>query len=136
MGRGWFGPRSEEYREAQRQLMLGRKITWCDKLSEAHLGNKHSEETKRKMRGPRGPMRDRVGRGKFANGYIYLLLPWTTTKLMEHHVVWVMHHGPIPKGMIIHHKNETKQDNRIENLELMIDGDHRRHHLRRRHYGL
>ena len=49
MGRGWFGARSEEYREAQRQLMLGREITWCDKLSESHLGNRHSEETKRKM---------------------------------------------------------------------------------------
>ena len=24
-------------------------------MSDAHIGNKHSEETKRKMRGPRGP---------------------------------------------------------------------------------
>ncbi|KKL25185.1 hypothetical protein LCGC14_2407810, partial [marine sediment metagenome] len=89
----------------------------------------HSERTKQRMRGPRGRMRDRVGRGKYANGYIYVILSWTATKLMEHHVVWVMHHEPIPKGMIVHHKNENKQDNRIENLELMIDGDHRRHHF-------
>ena len=46
MSRGWFGPRSAEYRNLQRQRMLGRKITWCDKLSEAHRGQFLPNEAK------------------------------------------------------------------------------------------
>ena len=36
-----------------------------------------------------------------------------------HRKVWEEHHGPIPKGMVIHHKNSDKLDNRIENLEMI-----------------
>ena len=37
----------------------------------------------------------------------------------EHRKVWEEHHGLIPSGMNIHHINQNKLDNRIENLKLV-----------------
>ena len=37
---------------------------------------------------------------------------------MIHRLVWEMHYGKIPKGMVIDHINRNKTDNRIENLRL------------------
>jgi hypothetical protein len=35
-----------------------------------------------------------------------------------HRVIWEMHYGKIPDGLIIDHINQNKGDNRIENLRL------------------
>jgi len=42
----------------------------------------------------------------------------------EHRLVWEEAHGPIPKGYIIHHKNGKRDDNRLENLELVHISKH------------
>lgn len=36
-----------------------------------------------------------------------------------HRIVWHALNGPIPKGMVINHKNGIKDDNRLENLEMV-----------------
>ena len=41
-----------------------------------------------------------------------------------HRLIYEEHYGEIPKGHIVHHKNENKLDNRIENLELMTKKEH------------
>lgn len=52
------------------------------------------------------------------NGYAY-----------EHLLVWVSAGNPMPApGELLHHDNEDKQDNRIENLKLETRGDHNAHH--------
>ena len=48
--------------------------------------------------------------------------------LLAHRYIWEQQNGPVPAGMLVHHINHNKIDNRIENLELMSPGDHSRHH--------
>jgi hypothetical protein len=47
----------------------------------------------------------------------------------EHVLVWEQHHGmPLPPGLEIHHVNEDKLDNRIENLRAVTRLEHKRLH--------
>ena len=43
-----------------------------------------------------------------------------------HRDVWEFYRGPIPSGYDIHHMNEDKRDNRIENLECLPKAEHTR----------
>lgn len=36
---------------------------------------------------------------------------------------------PLVRGEIVHHKNEDRSDNRVDNLELTNGRDHSRHHM-------
>lgn len=47
-----------------------------------------------------------------------------------HKMVYEFYNGPIPKGYVVHHKNEKKHDNSIDNLMLMSAKEHRILHMR------
>lgn len=45
-----------------------------------------------------------------------------------HRVEWQKHHGDIPKGCVIHHKDENKLNWDIDNLELITRSEHLKKH--------
>ncbi len=73
---------------------------------------------------------------KFADGYYDIKAPpeypgklYRHGRILMHHYVWWQHTGTtVPKGYVIHHKNGDRGDNRLENLELMLWGDHTKLH--------
>jgi len=46
----------------------------------------------------------------------------------EHRLVWERAHGPIPKGMEIHHKDGNRSNNALTNLQLVTPQEHARIH--------
>lgn len=60
----------------------------------------------------------------------YVLVGLNGKKIMAHRIIWEMHNGPIPKGMFIDHINGIKDDNRIENLQLVTS----KQNLQRKNY--
>lgn len=52
------------------------------------------------------------------NNYVYL-----HRAIMENHL-----ERQLNDDEVVHHKNENKHDNRLENLEVMLVGDHERFH--------
>lgn len=48
----------------------------------------------------------------------------------EHRLIWEKLFGPIPKGMVLHHRDENRLNNDPANLELIDIKTHRRIHSR------
>lgn len=57
------------------------------------------------------------------NGYYSLTVD---DRCLMHRYVWQHYNGAIPDGYDIHHLNENKADNRIENLECLPKSEHTR----------
>ena len=59
-----------------------------------------------------------------SNGYQRVTVSHTPTKcIWSHHLIWETFMGEIPEGKIINHKNEKKDDNRLENLEVVTKSE-------------
>ena len=76
----------------------------------------------------------KVGNRYKADGYVCIILPLndffepTSNKghIKEHRLVMAQHLGRnLHRWEIVHHKNHIKDDNRIENLQLMSDDRHK-----------
>lgn len=88
------------------------------------------------------------GRIKRCNGYIKILLPnhprsddngyvLEPIVVMERHIGRLMRYYGFNKGKneVVHHINERKNDNRIENLQLMTNSEHLRYHRQKNSRG-
>ena len=51
------------------------------------------------------------------------------TKTSAQRYVWQKHNGSIEKGLHVHHKDEDKSNNDIENLELLSPKEHSKKHF-------
>lgn len=57
------------------------------------------------------------------NGYYASTI---NNRILMHRYVWEFYNGKIPTGYDIHHLNNKKYDNRIENLECLSKSEHTR----------
>jgi len=64
-----------------------------------------------------GPKKDTVAGCFKQDGYRDVRCFNTVEK--EHRIVWKLHFGEIPEGLVIDHINNNRSDNRIENLRLV-----------------
>ena len=89
-------------------------------------GNIIAEPSTGKVFATRGPGGVKLGQpkelgGTVINGYKTVSIRNGTTKLQcrVHRIIWISVHGVLPDGYCIDHINNDKQDNRIENLQLL-----------------
>ena len=54
---------------------------------------------------------------KLPSGYVRVRI--NKKRIMAHRIIWEMHYGKIPDSLQIDHINGVKDDNRIENLQLV-----------------
>ena len=54
----------------------------------------------------------------------------------EHRVIWEKIFGPIPEGCVIHHVDGNGRNNRLDNLMLMTQAQHKELHARLRREGV
>jgi hypothetical protein len=90
-------------------------------------------ETGRRYKGPLNP-RWKGGKSITKQGYIMVRIPWSSpyfpmaisrNRVPEHRLVMAEHLGRcLSRLENVHHKNGVRNDNRLENLELISKADH------------
>ena len=106
-------------------------------LRRVNTGKKVSTETRKKISEAK-KIKGSGHKKKRDDGYIIVYYPThpNSTKdgyIMEHHLVMEKHIGrPIRKDEVVHHKNHIRDDNRLENLQLMTFKEHASLHMKER----
>lgn len=66
----------------------------------------------------RGFMRSGCRAGTLNKGYLWVRSNKIGQTMSVHRIIWEMHNGPVPDGMVVDHIDRNKLNNRIENLRL------------------
>lgn len=79
------------------------------------------------------------GGKSMSHGYVYVYAPghpratFNKNRVFEHILVWEKAHGQLlPDGLVVHHLNGIKTDNRAENLIAITQCEHMRLHRNQR----
>ena len=70
-------------------------------------------KTKRSQRSPKGSRAGTLNK----TGYERILIDKRLS--LSHRLIYIMHEGDIPEGLVIDHKNGIRNDNRIDNLRVV-----------------
>ncbi len=114
-----------------------RKIGLANKGNNNAKGHKKTEESKQRLRiinSGRNHPQWKGGRTK-SRGYVYIFSPNHPNKnnrdyVFEHRIVMEIHLGRyLTKDEVVHHINEKRDDNRIENHQLFSSkSEHQKYH--------
>lgn len=104
---------------------------YCNQQCQGFFKKKPKAEKKPKVRRALIPGTDSrwasAYRSHHPNGYVILtlLIDGVRYQRMEHVVIWERERQQlVPPGFVIHHRNDVRNDNRIENLFCMTQRDH------------
>lgn len=124
--------KTHDYPTTDKQREVWRQIGFNGKGKHLSFETRKKISEARKVKG--------VGHSKHrADGYVSVYYPShpMATKdgfVMEHHLVMEKHIGRhIEKDEVVHHINGIRDDNRLENLQLMTFKEHAALHMRMRH---
>lgn len=112
------------------------KNNYCSRkcYGESRVGMKLSEATKKKMSDRhRGELNHEWKGGRYVgkDGYVKVRDIESKKYIREHQLVMEKHIGrKLVKGEVVHHINQVKTDNRLENLRLMSISEHMKLHRR------
>ncbi len=119
---------------------LGKKLpeSQKEKIGQKSRGRKMSKSARSKIsqsaRRRVGSLNNRWKGGKFVNSKGHIIIPWQRKRRALHRVIWEIIHGyALRDDDIIHHKNGSPADNRIETLQLMTSSEHTSLHKRKIH---
>ena len=114
------------------------KISIANKGKKYALGSKRTEEQKEKLRVAK--LKKGVGhKTTRKDGYVSIYFPDHPKSskdgyIMEHILVMECYIGRwLKDDEVVHHKNKIRNDNRIENLQLMTFKEHAGFHMKERH---
>jgi len=125
-----FKAHTPETRERIRQTLTGVKHPpeRVQANSLGHKGKRYGEAWAAARRGHPAPNHVPVGhRRKVKGAYWQIKCPDGRFRY-EHRVVWEAAHGPLPRGLAVHHINHDGFDNRLENLVAITPSEHSKHH--------
>ena len=121
----------------QKEMCCG--VVGCDKPRRTYKGRVYSRlcttHTSRKQRHggteayakKPGPQLSRKNSAWISTSG-YLRTMFYGVESYVHRLVWALTYGPIPDGYDVHHKDENRLNNAIENLEAMPAPEHHRLH--------
>lgn len=139
-----LGMKVPTHAESAKQVWRNHKHPYLGKrgAESPSFGKKQSKETvARRISAITGDKNYRWsgGRKKHSGGYILAYAPDHPNRdrrgfVLEHRLVMEQHLGRfLGADEIVHHINENKEDNRIENLELTGRAEHAKHHQEMRY---